>query len=108
MLSDKLFISDKIEERAVELGDGTTEVLHFKHLSSTQFERYAIWNASADEDVVATSSARLLVLGVCEPDGSPALDLAAAERLKRPVMQRLMKTLLEVNGYGKPSDARKG
>lgn len=102
MLSDKFFISDKIEERSIELGDGSVEVLFFKHLPNTAFERYAIWCSSADEDVVATSSARLLVMGLCEPDGSPALTLDVAERIKRPVIQKMVRVLLEVNGYGKP------
>lgn len=101
MLNANLFISDKIEERSVELGDGTSEVLYFKHLSNTIFERYAIWTASADEDVVAIASSRLIVLGLCNSDGTPALTLNEAERLKRPVMQRVMQALLEVNGYGK-------
>lgn len=99
MLSKALFISDKVEERTIELADGTVEVVHFKHLTSTQFELYALWSNSADENVVATATARLLVVGVCEPDGTPALDLANAEKLKRPVMQRLLRALLEVNGY---------
>lgn len=103
-LSDKFFISDRIEERSIELGDGSTEVLFFKHLPNTAFERYAIWCGSADEDVVATASARLVVLGLCEPDGKPAITLEQAERIKRPVMQSLVRALLEVNGYGKPAD----
>lgn len=105
MLSDKFFISDRIEEREIELGDGTKEVLFFKHLPNTAFERYAIWCSSSDEDVVATASARLLVLGLCGPDGQPAITLEQAERIKRPVMQRLVRALLEVNGYGKAAPA---
>jgi hypothetical protein len=108
MLSDKFFISAKLEERPIELGDGSTEVLFFKHLPNTAFERYAIWCNSADEDVVARASARLLVLGLCEPDGKPAVTLEDAERIKRPVMQRLVRALLEVNGYGKPADPATG
>jgi hypothetical protein len=103
-LTDKFFISDKIEERSVELGDGTSEVLFFKQLPNTAFERYAIWCNSADENVVATASARLLVLGLCEPDGTPAITLEIAERLKRPVAQRMVNALLNVNGYGKSAE----
>lgn len=101
MLSDKLFISDKIEERTIELDDGTKEVLWFKHLPNTAFERYAIWNNSKDEDVVASASAGLIALGLCEPDGKPAITRERAEQIKRPVMLRIVNALLEVNGYGK-------
>jgi hypothetical protein len=104
MLSDKFFISEQIEERSIELDDGSTEVLFFKHLPNTAFERYAIWCNSANEDVVATASARLLALGLCEPDGSPAITLEVAERIKRPVMQKLVRALLEVNGYGQKTE----
>lgn len=101
MLNDKFFISDALEERQIEMADGSKEVLFFKHLPNTAFERYAIWCNSADEDVVATASARLIVLGLCEPDGKPAVELKQAERIKRPVMQRMIAALLDVNGYGK-------
>jgi hypothetical protein len=104
MLSDKFFISNKIEERSIEMGDGTTEVLFFKHLPNTAFERYAIWSNSADEDVVATASARLLAMGLCEPDGQPSLTPETAERIKRPVMQRMVRALLDVNGYGRAAE----
>ena len=104
MLSPKLFIEERIEERTIELGDGSVEVLHFRHLPNTAFERYAIWSASKDEDVVATAHARLLAMGLCTPDGADAITADQAERLKRPVMLRLIAALLEVNGFGKRTD----
>ena len=100
MLNDKFFISDTIEEKTVELADGSKEVLFFKHLPNTDFERYAIWTGSRDEDVQANAAARLLVLGLCEPDGRPAVTLEQAIRIKRPVMLRMFRALMEVNAYG--------
>lgn len=110
MLSDKLFISDKVEEKSVELADGTTEVLFFKHLPNSVFERYGLWNASSDEQVKVMASSRLLALGLCEPDGKPAITAEQAENLKRPVMLRLLTALFEVNGFGgvKKDDPGKG
>lgn len=106
MLSDKFFISKDIVERKITMADGTEEVLFFKQLPNSAFERYALWCNSSNEDVVATAGARLLVLGLCEPDGKAAVDLATAERIKRPVMLSLLSALLDVNGYGKKaSDA---
>lgn len=101
MLDAALFISDEIAEKEIELADGSKHVLFFKQLPNTAFEKYALWNASADEDVAAKASARLLVLGLCDADGKPALTLEQAERIKRPVMQRMFAALIDVNGYGK-------
>ncbi len=104
-LSSKFFAPlDKIEERSIEMMDGTTEVVWLKHLPNTMFERYAIWSNSADEDVVATASARLVAAGVCEPDGKPSLTQEEAEHIERPVFQRLVRAVLEVNGYGKQAE----
>ena len=100
VLKAAFFISDRIEERPIELDDGTTEIMWFRHLPNTAFERYSIWANSADEDVVASAHARLLALGLCEPDGKPAITAAEAERIKRPVMLRLIGALLEINGFG--------
>jgi hypothetical protein len=104
MLSEKFFISDQIEERSIELGDGSSEVLYFKHLPNTAFERYAIWSNSKDEDIVASAHARLLAMGLCGPDGAAAVTQEQAERIKRPVMLRMIAALLEVNGYGKKAE----
>jgi hypothetical protein len=101
MLSDKFFISDAIEEREVELADGTKEVLFFRHLPNTDLERYAIWANSKDEDVQASAAARLVCLGLCDPDGKPALKLEQAARLKHGVLLRVFRALMEVNS-GKP------
>lgn len=101
MLTAKYFIEDKVEERSIEFADGTVDVLFFRQLPNSAFERYAIWCNSADENVVATASARLVAMGLCEPDGKPAITPEDAERIKRPVLQRIVKALLEVNGYGK-------
>lgn len=95
---------DTIEERTVTLGDGSKRVLHFKHLPNTAFERYALWRGSDDEEVVASAAQRLVVLGVCDPDGKQALTLEQAVRLKRNVLQALFMTVLEVNGYSKKAD----
>ena len=109
MLSAKFFIDvGAIEERLIEMGDGSSEPVFFRQLPNTAFERYAIWCSSADEEIVASASARLLAMGLCEPDGTPALDLETATRIKRPVMQRLVRALLEVNGYGKAAQEKQG
>lgn len=96
-LSEKCFAPQTVEERTVELGDGTTETVYFRHLPSVAFERFAIWTQSEDENVRAMAHARMLALGLCEATGEDALTEQQAARLKRPVMLRLFSTLLEVN-----------
>lgn len=104
-LPESFFISvDKVEEREIELADGSKHVFHFKHLSNTWFEKFSLWSNSASEDVAATASARLLVAGMCKPDGGAAMSLDQAVRLKRSVMQSLVSALLDVNGYGKAAE----
>lgn len=103
MLNEQFYISETIHEKEIELADGSKHVLHFKELPNTAFEKYAMWCSSADEDVVASASARLLAMGLCDADGKPAVTVEQAERIKRPVMQRMVKTLLDVNGYGAPA-----
>lgn len=105
MLDERFFISTTLEEREVTLVDGSKAVLHFRHLPNTDFERYAMWSKSADEDIAASAAARLISVGLCEPDGKPALTLEQAVRLKRPVMMQMLTALLDVNGYGKSADA---
>ena len=104
MLDSSLFITSEIVERTIELGDGSKHVLFFKQLPNTAFEKYAIWCSSADEDVVATASARLLAMGLCDADGKTVIDAQQAEMIKRPVMQRMVRALLDVNGYGPTKD----
>lgn len=100
MLNQEFFISDEIAEKEIELADGSKHILHFKQLPNTAFEKYAMWLNSADEDVVSKASVRLLVMGLCDAEGKAVVTLEQAERIKRPVLQRMAKALFEVNGYG--------
>ena len=100
MLNDKFFISDKVEEGQVEMGDGSIETLHFKHLPNSAFDLYAIWLNSKDETVLSTASQRLLTMGLCDVNGKSVLDLDTAIRIKRPIMLAMVSKLLEINGYG--------
>lgn len=108
MNKDKLFISSAIEERPVKMSDGSTEVMFFRNLPNTVFERYFLQMASKDIDVAARASAYLLACGVCEPDGKDALTVDEVVRIKRPIMQRMLQALFDVNGYGKEAKEKQG
>jgi propanediol dehydratase small subunit len=96
------FAGDQIHERPVEMADGTSRTLFFRELDSTHVQRYYMWATSADEDVRAAASARLVAAGLCNPVGSPALTFERAARLKPMVLKRIVEALEEVNGMRKP------
>lgn len=98
MFDDSDFCDGDIHERKVVLGDGSEKIVWFKALPNTDWKRYYMWLRSESEDTRASAEARLVVLGVCNPDGSPALSLDQAKRLKVTVLGRLITALQEVNG----------
>lgn len=99
MFSDADFVSSEIHERQVVLGDGLPHVVHFRELPHSDYKRFIMHCTSSDEDVRAAAEARLVAAGVCEPDGSPALTLEQAVRLRALVLQRLARYVVEVNGW---------
>ena len=101
MLNENFFIPATVEERPITLDDGTVHVLHFRHLDVATFELFAMQTASRDDTVASHAAARLVVAGLCTPDGKPALKLEDAIRIKRPVFRRIFDALLDVNSYGK-------
>jgi hypothetical protein len=104
----QLLIGDAVVEREVEMVDGSKAVMHFRELPNTAFERHAIWSSSKDEAVQASAAARLVSMALCEPDGKPALTVEQAERIKRPLLVRLLNVVFEVNGMIKPKKAEAG
>ena len=104
----KLLIDDAIVEREVEMMDGSKAVMHFRELPNTVFERHAAQSSSADETVAAAAPAFLVSMSLCEPDGKPALTQKQAERIKRPLLVRLLNAIFEVNGMLKPKKADPG
>lgn len=107
-LPDSLFNppATKIEERMIELGDGSRHVFYFRHLPNSVFERYANWRASDDDEVIALAPSRLVARGVCDAEGKDLLSVELAERLKRVVLLRLTATVFEVNGYALKGDQK--
>lgn len=93
------FVPPELEEKEIRLGDGSKHVLHFRHLPNTDFEAYAMQVNSSDPEVAGSAAARLLVKGLCTPDGKPALPYDRVIMLKRPVFRAMFGALLEVNTY---------
>lgn len=100
MLDKSFFVSTEIQPREVELPDGKTHTLYFKELPAVEFNRYFNSIKSTDEDVSLLASAKLVVAGLCEADGSPALTLEQAALLKPGPLGVILDNLRYVNGLG--------
>lgn len=100
MLPESFFAS-AVKQVDVEI-DGETHQLHFKELSATEWNRFALIEASGDEDKKSKNMARLLALSLCEPDGKPVLTEAKAAALKPGPLALLFSKMLEANKAGKP------
>ena len=99
-LDASLFVSDALHERTVELADGSKHVLHFREVSSAAMRRYQMAEHSADEEVRVSSMAVLIASSVVNPDGSPAMDVERAQKLKPQVTNALMREILDLNSIG--------
>lgn len=100
MLSDSLFVTDTLHKRTVELADGSKHVLHFREVSSASMRKYQLAEHSADEDVRISSMAVLIASSVMNPDGTPAMDVERAQKLKPQVTNALMREILDLNSIG--------
>lgn len=100
IIDESLFVSDKVIEKNVVLPDGKSHTLYFKELPAVEFRKFYNAEQSNDEDVQASSMARLIVSSLCEPDGKPALSIKQAQKLTPVAMNAIVSVVMEVNGFG--------
>lgn len=93
-----LLVSDEIQEREVALPNGEKHTLHFREVPVVVFRRFQIAEGSDDDEVRASSIARLIQSSLCEPDGKPALTIEQACKLKPAAASALLDAVLEVSG----------
>lgn len=98
-------VSAEIQEREVELADGSKHLLHFRELPVVEYRKFQIAEQSADPDVRSGSMAKLIAASVCEPDGSPALTYEQALQLKPGPCNALFAAILSLNGVGEKGKA---
>lgn len=98
-LPDSLFAS-QIKQVTVEI-EGAEHQLHFKELSATEWNMFAIVEAGTDDARKSKNMARLLALSLCEPDGKPILTEAKAAALKPGPLGILFSKMMEANKEGK-------
>ena len=100
MLSDALFVSDRVHQRDVKLPDGSVHTLHFRELPAVEFRKFQLADQSDDDDKRAGGMAKLVAASLCEEDGKPALDYKRARMLSPTAMNAILEALLDVNGFG--------
>lgn len=102
------FVPTEIETRPVELGDGSTHEIHFRHLTGDVFETYARHVSSRDERIASRAGFVLLAAGMCDAEGNPVATADELVNLKRPVFRALFDALLDVNTYTEKARAEAG
>ncbi len=99
MLDKNLFISEEVHERKVTLNKQEV-TLWFKEIPAVEFRKYFLIEQGDDIDKQSDNMARLISVSLCNEDGSKAMTLEQARKLKPNAMIELFKQVLEVNQQG--------
>ena len=62
-----------------------------------EFRKFGLAERSEDDDVRSEATVRLIAASLCEPDGSSAITLEQARKLKPHVASALFEAVLDVN-----------
>lgn len=103
-LPSGLFVSNDIHSRPVTLPDGSVHTLHFKELPAVEFRRFQIAEASDDEEVKASSMAKLIAASLVDEEGKSAITLKDAKRLNSVAANAIVEAILSINGFGAKKD----
>jgi hypothetical protein len=98
-LAKSLFVSDEIHEKEVKLPNGEVHKLHFKELSAVEFRKFQMAEFSEDDEVKATSMAKLIASSLVDSDGKQALNLPQALKLNSAATNAMIAVILGVNGF---------
>jgi hypothetical protein len=99
-LAKSLFVSDEIHEKEVKLPNGEVHKLHFKELSAVEFRKFQMAEFSEDDEIKATSMAKLISSSLVDSDGKQALTLPQALKLNSAATNAMIAVILGVNGFG--------
>lgn len=107
MLDKDLFVTPAIEERAVALPAGERK-LHFRKISSFDWERFVECLRSRDPDQRAVATHVLIAASLCEPDGSQAITIEKAKDLVPDAAAAIYLQALDMNRKKKADEAEEG
>lgn len=108
ILPESCFASPELHARSITLEDGSVHTIHFKELPALEFRAWRQRETSDNEGIRLAAIAHLLVAGVCNPDGTPALTMEQAKRLKAGPLGALTAALFEVNGATSAAQEQQG
>lgn len=100
MIDSSFFVSTEVQKRTVELPDGQKHELFFKEIPAIDFRRFSLAEQSDNEDVRASSLAKLICASLCNEDGTQAITFEQALNLKASAMNSIFAEVLAVNGQG--------
>jgi hypothetical protein len=100
-----MFVAPRIEERSIELADGSTHVMWFRTVPNSVMERYVARLNSEDEGVSAQAVSWVLARVMCDAEGNDVLSVEQADLIDRAVARRLFVAAMEVNGFGSAAKA---
>lgn len=99
MIDPSLFVQpDKVHEREIKLGDGSTHRMYFREIKSADFRKLQTASLSPEEAESAVS--RVIAASLCNPDGTPAITAKQASDLKHGVRLAVSLAIADVNGVG--------
>jgi hypothetical protein len=99
MLDKNLFVSEEVHERKVTLNKQEV-TLWFKEIPAVEFRKYFLIEQGDDIEKQSENMARLIAFSLCNEDGTKAITLDQAKKLKPNAMIALFKEVLEVNQQG--------
>lgn len=99
MLNAALFISDTVHPREITLGDGTKHELHFREISAADIRRLQMVGKGGEAQQELAVS-KVIAASLCNPDGSDALTVEEAGKLKQGIRLAITLAISEVNGVG--------
>ena len=100
-LPASFFAASEIQQREVQLPDGSKHMLHFKELPAVEFRKFQIAETSEDDEVRASSIAKLIASSLVDPDGKAAITLKDATKLNSAAANAIMGAILDIHGFGK-------
>lgn len=107
-LPSAFFTSPDVYQREVKLGDESVHPLHFREASSKVWRRYWVSLAqtrdNAEDESFDMACAQLIAASVCNPDGTPALDVEKALTLRFEVQQAIIRAMREPLGESPGKD----
>lgn len=98
-LNPALFASTEAHPRKVTLPDGSEVELHFREIPAIELRRQHLAETSDDPAVRDGALARLISVGLCNADGTPAITQAQAAQLRPAVAGQMVSHILALSGF---------